>query len=243
MTQATPSAAEEPRGGSGEMFDRIAARYDLLNRLISLGLDRSWRRKLVRALNCHGEQAPRILDVATGTADVALDIAKELVQAQVVGLDPSRGMLDVGERKIREQSLVERVSLVQGDAQDMHQLETDSFDAACISFGIRNVPDRLLGLKEMARVTRPGGKVCVLELSEPRGGVLAPFARFHVHHVVPTLGSLLSGAREYRYLQRSIEAFPPPEAFAALMEQAGLGQVRVEPMSFGAAHLYTGTVE
>jgi demethylmenaquinone methyltransferase/2-methoxy-6-polyprenyl-1,4-benzoquinol methylase len=225
------------------MFDRIAARYDLLNRLISLGLDKSWRRKLVRALNCHDKPSPRILDVATGTADVALDIAKELEKAHVVGLDPSGGMLDVGQRKIKEQALAQRVSLVQGDAQDMHQLESDSFDAACISFGIRNVPDRLLGLKEMARVTRPGGRVCVLELSEPRGGVLAPFARFHVHHVVPTLGSLLSGAREYRYLQRSIEAFPPPEEFASVMREAGLGQVKVEPMSFGAAHLYTGTVE
>jgi demethylmenaquinone methyltransferase/2-methoxy-6-polyprenyl-1,4-benzoquinol methylase len=234
--------AQGPRGGSGEMFDQIAARYDLLNRLISFGLDRSWRRRLVAALRCDG-RAARVLDVATGTADVALDIARLLPQAEVVGLDPSRGMLDVGDQKIARRGLEGRVRLVVGDAQAMGDFADDSFDAACISFGIRNVPDRVQGLREMGRVTRPGGKVCVLELSEPQGGGLAPFARFHVHHVVPALGSLLSGSREYRYLQRSIAAFPPPEVFAGLMREAGLVDVQVERMRFGAAHLYVGTAE
>src|SRR5690606_24145018 len=108
----------------------------------------------------------------------------------------------------------------------------------CIAFGIRNVPDRRQALCEMARVVKPGGRIGILELSEPRGGVLGPLARFHVHTVVPWVGSLLSGAKEYRYLQRSIAAFPPAEEFAALMSDAGLEVLRVEPLTFGVAHLY-----
>ncbi len=227
------------RGGSGQMFDRIAARYDTLNRLMSLGLDRIWRRRLVLALGCEGRC--RVLDVATGTADVAIDVATYHPLGQVTGLDPSKGMLEVGQRKIEQMGLEQRVELVEADAQAM-PFEDDRFDAACVSFGIRNVPDRLLGLREMTRVTRPGGRVVVLELSEPTEGIMAPFARFHVHHVVPRLGALLSGSKEYRYLQESIQAFPSPSDFADLMREAGLRDVRHEKMSFGAAYLYTGTV-
>lgn len=229
-------------GGSGQMFDRIAARYDLLNRLISLGLDKSWRRKMVAALAVDGDGAGQeVLDVATGTADVALAIAQTHPKAHVVGLDPSVGMLEVGHRKVEDLTMKERVELVEGDAQAM-DFEDDRFVGACISFGIRNVPDRLKGLREMTRVVKPGGKVVILELTEPRQGLLAPFARFHVHHVVPTLGAILSGSWEYRYLQRSIAAFPSPEQFAEIMTEAGLRDVTFEAMSFHAAHLYVGTV-
>ena len=120
--------------------------------------------------------------------------------------------------------------------------DDNRFSGSCIAFGIRNVPDRQQGLKELARVTRSGGHVAILELSEPRGGLLSPFARFHVHHLVPFLGSILSGAKEYRYLQRSIQAFPPPEEFKAMMEAAGLTDVKAERMTFGAAHLYVAKV-
>ena len=241
MQTATHDASlpARPSGGSGEMFDQIAKRYDLLNRVMSLGLDRSWRRKLVSNLST--DVPARVLDVATGTADVALDIAKTFPPAEVVGLDPSRGMLDVGVDKIEAAGLSHRVSLIQGDAQEM-PFADDSFDAACISFGIRNVPDRMLGLQEMTRVVRRGGRVVVLELNEPEDGVLAPFARFHVHHVVPRLGALISGAKEYRYLQESIAAFPAPQDFAQMMGDAGLSDVQVIRMSFGAAHLFVGTV-
>ena len=224
----------DPRSdGSGAMFDRIARRYDLLNLLMSFGLDRRWRRELIAALEL--SENGRALDVATGTADVAIGIARAIAVAQVVGLDPSDGMLAVGRDKVAAANLDDRVELVAGDAEDM-PFADDTFDAACISFGIRNVPDRAGGLREMGRVTRPGGVVAVLELAEPRGAL----ARFHVGAVVPRLGALISGDREYRYLRKSIAAFPPPEEFAALMQGSGLTDVHWRPMSFAAANLYIG---
>ena len=223
--------------GSGAMFDRIAGRYDRLNRIISLGMDRGWRDRLVRAMKLPASS--RFLDVATGTADVALAIADMHGDAQVVGLDPSSNMLDVG--RIKAQAYGQRIELVQGDAQALPFADA-AFDAACISFGIRNVPDRAKGLAEMRRVVKPGGRVVVLELGEPKGGPLAFFARLHVHHIVPRLGAYLSRAPEYRYLQRSIAAFPPPEEFAAMMGEAGLAEVGIERLAFGAAHIYCGRV-
>jgi len=217
------------------MFDQIAGRYDLLNRVMSLGMDRGWRRKLVAALAV--PDSGHILDVATGTADVALAIARTHRGAIVVGLDPSAAMLDVGRGKIDAAGLTDRITLVPGDAQRL-PFDDDSFDGVCISFGIRNVPDRLAGLKQMTRVTRPGGKVCVLELSEPK----SPLARFHVHQIVPRLGAWLSGSSEYDYLQRSIAAFPPPDEFSSLMTMAGLHSVTAAPLAMGAAHLFVGTV-
>lgn len=227
----TPPQDTAPRGGSGEMFDAIAERYDLLNRILSLGMDQSWRRALVESL---GPEPDRILDVATGTGDVARAIATRYPGAQVVGLDPSGGMLRAGSAKFTG-----RVSAVQGDGQRL-PFPDNSFAGASIAFGIRNVPDRALGLREMARVVRPGGAVSILELSEPRGGFMAPFARFHVRQVVPRIGALLSGKREYRYLQTSVAAFPPPEEFKALMEESGLRDVELTRFTFGAAYLYVG---
>ncbi len=223
------------REGSGAMFDGIAARYDLVNRVISLGIDQSWRRKTVRALGLANSH--RVLDLATGTADLAIQVARSEPSVNVVGLDPSGKMLDVGRSKVQRAALTSRVELVQGDAQAL-PFGDQSFDAVCIAFGIRNVPDRGQALREMARVTRPGGRIAILELSEPRGGFLGALARFHVHSVVPYVGALLSGDKEYQYLQRSIAAFPPAEAFAALMQSSGLDVIAVEALTFGVCHLY-----
>jgi len=224
--------------GSGAMFDAIAQRYDLLNRLLSLGIDQRWRKRTVRAL---GETARgKVLDLATGTADLAILIARESLAAEVTGVDPSPGMLAIGRQKVERLGLSARITLSEGDAQAL-PFADGTFDAATIAFGIRNVPDRLAGLRELARVTRRGGRVAVLELSEPRGGLLGPLARFHVHTVVPWLGSLLSGAKQYRYLQASIAAFPPASDFAKLMESAGLQVLEVIPLTFGVAHLYVAT--
>lgn len=230
---------ELPRAGSGEMFDAIAPRYDLLNRIISLGIDQRWRAKTVAALEL-GEGPARVLDLATGTADLAIRIARTHAAAHVVGIDPSSEMLAVGRQKIEDAGLAERVELSLGDAEAL-PFEDDSFDATTIAFGIRNVPHRSRALREMARVTRTGGAVAILELSEPRTGLVAPFARLHVHHVVPTLGAWLSGAREYRYLQRSIAEFPPPAEFAELMRQSGLEVRSVTPLTFGTCALYVAT--
>lgn len=237
MTSNLP-APTGPSAGSGEMFNRIAERYDFMNRLMSFGLDLRWRKKLLNAL----ELAPghHLLDVATGTADVALDACKRVDDLRVTGLDPSAGMLGVGQRKINEAGRSEQITLVEGDALDM-PFEDNHFESSCVSFGIRNFPDRLQGLREMTRCVKPGGRVAVLELSEPRGGLLSPFTRFHIHKVVPILGAFLSGDKEYRYLAKSIQAFPPPAEFAALMEEAGLIDVHFEPMTFRVAHLYVGT--
>lgn len=232
---ATGPSGEPPRPGSGAMFDRIAHRYDLLNRVLSMGLDQSWRRRLVAAVESR-ETTPQMLDLATGTADVALSLARAYKSAQIVGSDPSEGMLEVGRQKVRELGLEARVRLESGDAQQL-SYEDGAFDGVTMAFGIRNVPDRMAALREMCRVTRPGARVCILELGEPGN----PLARFHVHHVVPLLGAFLSGAREYRYLQSSIAAFPPPDAFVQLMAEAGLEDARFEVMFMGVAHLYVGT--
>jgi demethylmenaquinone methyltransferase / 2-methoxy-6-polyprenyl-1,4-benzoquinol methylase len=235
MTHA--ELATVPPTGSGAMFDAIAARYDLLNRILSMGIDVGWRRTAVR-LACVPENG-RALDVATGTADLALALALATPTATVLGIDPSRGMLGVGEKKVRARGLESRVTLSEGDAQALPYPDA-SFDAVTIAFGIRNVPDRPRALREMARVLRPGGRLVVLELSEPRRGILGPLARFHVHHVVPRIGALLSGAREYRYLQASIAAFPAPEAFAAMIREAGLVDVTFRTLTFGVAAIHVG---
>lgn len=236
--------------GSGAMFDAIADRYDLLNRLISLGVDKRWRARTVRAIvpavrdtvaTPRGARlrpkvaSRRVLDLATGTGDLAIAIAEALPEAQVTGVDPSARMLAVFREKLG--TLADRIELLEGDAQALPFADA-RFDATTIAFGIRNVPDRARALAEMARVTRPGGRVAVLELSEPREGLIAPLARFHVHTVVPAIGAWLSGKREYRYLARSIAAFPPPEELAAMMEAAGLRMIEIVPMTFGTCTLH-----
>ncbi|HVW26597.1 MAG TPA: bifunctional demethylmenaquinone methyltransferase/2-methoxy-6-polyprenyl-1,4-benzoquinol methylase UbiE [Polyangiaceae bacterium] len=217
------------------MFDKIADRYDLLNRLLSLGIDQGWRQQAVAELEL-GPSAD-VLDIATGTGDLAILEATTHPGCRVQGVDPSSRMLDIGRKKVERAGLSARVTLVQGSAESL-PFEPRSFDGVSIAFGIRNVVDRPRALREMARVTRPGGRVVVLELSEPRSGILGPLARFHVHSVVPFLGGLISGSREYRYLQQSIAAFPPAEQFAGLMEDAGLAVVETRPLTFGVATLY-----
>jgi demethylmenaquinone methyltransferase/2-methoxy-6-polyprenyl-1,4-benzoquinol methylase len=225
------------RPGSGAMFDRIARRYDLLNRVLSLGLDRRWRRRTTAALGLGA--GARVLDLATGTGDLALEILRQHPDAHVVGVDPSRGMLDIARDKAARRGAADRLALEVGVAEEL-PFEDRSFDAVTIAFGLRNVPDRARGLAEMSRVLRPGGRLAVLELGEPRGRVLGPLARFHIHRVVPRLGALLSGAREYRYLETSIAAFPPPEQVTEMLAAVGLTPARPRPFVFGACHLFVG---
>lgn len=221
--------------GSGAMFDRIARRYDLLNRLLSLGADQCWRMRAVEALALCGEV--RVLDVGTGTADLAIAIAKRFAGARVVGVDPSPRMLALARMKCCKAGLADRVALVEGDAQQLPFCD-EVFDAVSIAFGIRNVPDRGQALREMVRVTRPGGRVAVLELTNPRGGLLASLARFYVHQVVPVVGRWWGRGQEYRYLSRSIALFPTPADFVATMEAAGLSVLAVERMTMGACTLF-----
>lgn len=232
---AVSRAVAKPAPGSGEMFDRIAQRYDLLNRILSLNVDQRWRRATIRALRLMPES--KVLDLATGTADMALLIHQLHGNVTVTGVDPSRGMLDVGVRKVQDAGASARITLEQGDAQRL-PFQAASFDACCIAFGIRNVPDRVAALREMNRVVRPGGRVCILELSEPRRGLIAFGARLYIHQLVPRIGAILSGKEEYRYLQTSVSAFPPPELFAQRMGEAGLRVLEVIPLMFGVCQLY-----
>ena len=178
------------------------------------------------------------LDLATGTGDLALMIARRHADATVIATDPSRRMLDVAIEKARP--LGARVQLAVGDAQAIERPDA-SVDGVSMAFGIRNVPDRPKALREMARVTRPGGRIAILELSEPRHGALAALARFHIHEVVPRIGGALSGSSEYGYLQRSIAAFPSPETFAMIMDDAGLDVLEVAPLTLGVVCLFVAT--
>lgn len=229
-----------PNPGSGEMFDQIAGRYDMLNRLMSMGIDQSWRRKTVAAMELPADAC--VLDLATGTADLAMMIARTHPDASVVGSDPSARMLEVGNDKVERGGLSDRVALELGDAQSLPYAD-DTFDGCCIAFGIRNVPDRAAALREMARVTKPTGRVAVLELGEPSVGWLSPLARFHVRKVIPRLGGMLSGSKEYKYLQESIAAFPSADDFAALMTESGMKVLEVKPLTFGACTLFVAQPE
>jgi demethylmenaquinone methyltransferase/2-methoxy-6-polyprenyl-1,4-benzoquinol methylase len=238
MTRAEPMSGPGAGAGSGLMFDRIAHRYDLLNRLMSFGLDRWWRRQTVAALALG--PGHRVLDLATGTADLALAVARRHDGVAVVGVDPSPRMLAIGRQKVERAGLGDRVTLGSGTAEAL-AFPDAAFDGVCMAFGIRNVPERDRALREITRVTRPGGRVAILELTEPRAGLLGGLARFYIHRVVPWLGALLSGAREYRYLEASIAAFPSPTAFTEMLTAAGLEPLRVVPLTFGACTLFVAT--
>ncbi len=227
-----------PLAGSGAMFDGIATKYDSLNRILSLGADLRWRRRMIDRLVL--TPRARMLDVATGTGDVALLALARHPEVLVEGIDPSEAMLAIARKKADEAAVSSRLMLRAGTAEKLPFADA-SFDAATIAFGIRNVPDRPAGLREMRRVVRPGGRIAILELTEPPG-LLGVAARFHVHRVVPRIGALLSGAREYRYLASSIAAFPPPDRFVTMMEEAGIESLSRESFAFGAATLFVGGV-
>ncbi len=230
-----PTKGASVRPGSGAMFDRIAPRYDLLNRLTSFGLDQGWRRRTVRSLGIGA--GSHVLDLATGTADLALMLREYEHGARITGLDPSEGMLALGREKIAAAGAADAIVLESGSAEELPHPD-DSFDAVMMAFGIRNVPDRVRALREMGRVTRPGGRIAILELTTPEGNLLAPLARLHLALVVPLLGRLLSGAEEYRYLRDSIGAFPRPAEFAETMRSAGLSIVECRGFTFGSATLF-----
>lgn len=221
--------------GSGRMFDAIARRYDLLNRINSFGLDRSWRRKMIAALGIL--PGHRVLDLATGTADLPVMISRQVPDVSVVGLDPSEGMLGVGAEKVEAAGLSEQVRLVTGDAQAL-PFEDASFDRVTMAFGIRNVPDRDKALAEIHRVLKPSGRVAILELSEPKAGLMGFFARLHVRYGVPLVGAVVTSGGEYTYLRESIEAFDSQERFEARLRDAGLTIDETMPLTLGACHCF-----
>jgi demethylmenaquinone methyltransferase/2-methoxy-6-polyprenyl-1,4-benzoquinol methylase len=219
------------------MFDRIAPRYDLLNRVLSAGTDVRWRRRAVDFL----ELAPplRVLDLCTGTADLLVEAVSRDPRNSGLGVDLAQGMLARGARKLERRGYAARARLAGGDGERL-PVPSASFDAALVGFGIRNIGDPRRALGEVHRALRPGGRFVVLEFGVP-GGLLGRVYRIYFTALLPRIGRLVSGdGSAYSYLPASVQAFPSPQAFAALMEQAGFASVRIERLTLGIACLYRG---
>lgn len=240
MTPPAEENAPEPsRTEVWRMFDRIAHRYDVLNRVLSFGRDVAWRKRMARYLP-DGRHLD-VLDLATGTADqlLFLDQAGAPIRSGV-GMDMAEQMLDRGRAKIARQGLHDRLSLRTGDATAI-PASAASFDAVTISFGIRNVVDVGQALAEMFRVLRPGGRVLILEFSLPAHPVVRAGHLFYLRRVLPRIGGWVSGdPRAYRYLNQTIETFPYGDAFCRLMAEAGFTDCRDHPVTLGVASIYRG---
>jgi len=221
-----------------EMFDSIAPRYDFLNRLLSLGVDQRWRRFAVRQIRCAADG--RVLDVATGTGDVALAIAASTPETvNISGIDFSSQMVALGQEKVKNSPYPDRITLQVAPCEAI-PFESDSFDSATIAFGIRNVVDRLRGLKEMHRVLKPEGRVVILEFSNPRSKVFKSLYNFYFLKVLPVIGGMFSQFSAYRYLPDSVLEFPPQEEFKRIMAQAGFRNIVHHDLTFGIATVYVG---
>lgn len=221
-----------------ELFSGIAAQYDSINRLQSFKRDVSWRNFAVEKMRFF--KTKRFLDVATGTADLALGAALKHPEITVVGVDIAEKLLEIGRDKAKTQGMANRVELKYGNALDL-EFQDASFDVAGIAFGIRNIQNRLQALNEMKRVVTPGGQVMVLELSYHGTGLIKPLYSIYLKAIIPFMAKLIARNREaYEYLGRSIIEFPSPDDFCKLMRQAGLEEVRSWPLTFGVTRLFVG---
>jgi len=218
-------------------FDAIVPRYDLINRLLSCGRDMAWREQMARHLPDKPDL--RVLDLATGTGDVPVALSRAGRRwAQMIGMDPSFPMLERAKEKAESLHWSTPVRWVRGDANHI-PLRGECVDAVTVAFGVRNFPDRARALTECLRVLRPGGRLLVLEFSTPKAGCVRWAYLCYLRHIVPRVGSMLSGSFEaYRYLARSIEAFPKTETFCNTLCDAGYGRVRAYPIMLGIVTLY-----
>lgn len=223
-----------------KMFGEIAPGYDRMNHLLSMNVDRYWRWRTVKKLS--PSQGARILDLCTGTGDLAIAFANSAHgQCEVTAADFCREMLEIGETK-RQRRRLPNITFVQADAQRL-PFPDELFDFVTVAFGLRNVADTDRGLREMTRVTRPGGRVAVLEFSTPRRQPIKSMYGFYFKHILPRIGQWLARNESdaYRYLPESVGDFPSYEALAQRMQQAGLTSVTFHPLTFGVATLYVGT--
>ena len=235
---ATPLVDKSPDRIAG-MFDAIAPRYDLLNRVLSAGIDQVWRARAVRGLALTGRET--LVDVCAGTADVALEAvgAGPHGAARAIGVDFAGAMLALGLRKVVARGMTDRVTLVRGDALRL-PLATGAADAATIAFGIRNVADAAAGCAELARVVKPGGRLAILEFGVPRVPGLGAMYQWYFSAVLPRLGRLVSGhSAAYSYLPASVGSFAAPAEFVKMLERAGFVDVRADPLTFGIVYLYS----
>lgn len=238
-TVENPQQMESTRREAWKMFDRIAHRYDLLNRLLSFGRDVAWRKRVARHLPPGGSLS--VLDLATGTGDLLISMVTQRGGiAEALGIDLAEKMLAVGKEKLRRRRLDGQIRLQPGDAADI-PFEDDHYDAVTIAFGIRNVPDVPLALREMRRVLKPGGRVLILEFSLPANYLVRHIYLFYFRHILPLVGSLISGdSYAYRYLNRTVEIFPYGQEFLNLLTAAGFENVGMTPLTFGVATIYQG---
>lgn len=221
-----------------EMFDNIAPTYDRLNHILSFNFDKLWRRRTVNkvAAGCPKE----ILDVAAGTGDVAIALARRISTAKITGIDLSDNMLSIGRDKVEEKELSDRIVLMQGDAEQM-SFADGSFDAVTIGFGIRNFGDIDAGLREASRVLRPGGKIYILEFSTPKGKIFGALYKFYFHNVLPLIGKFLSkDSGAYEYLPESVDNFPEYLLFLRRIESSGFTKCRADRLMRGIAYIYEG---
>jgi demethylmenaquinone methyltransferase/2-methoxy-6-polyprenyl-1,4-benzoquinol methylase len=235
MTVTPYSSDGSKREQVEQMFDAISPKYDLLNRLFSLGIDQGWRRKVIRMV---GESpVDHLLDVATGTADLAILAASKA--RHVTGIDISEGMLSHGRTKVDQRGLSQRITLQQADSTALPFADA-TFDAVTVAFGVRNFEDLAQGLREMMRVLKPGGRVFILEFSKPQHAPMKQLFRFYFHRVMPLIGrSVSKDAAAYTYLPKSVDAFPQGAEFLSLLTTAGGRGAKARSLTGGIATLYT----
>ena len=222
-----------------KMFDRVAWRYDLLNRLLSMGIDCVWRKKMASFLPSGDDLV--VLDLATGTADQLLFLFQQSTRLQSgIGMDLAQRMLDIGRKKVAKRGLSEDIVLKTGDAMNI-PAEENQFDAVTISFGIRNMAHVDKALREMHRVLKPGGRVLILEFSLPSNPFIRRLYLFYLRHILPWIGETVSGdSKAYRYLNETIETFPHGEAFCDLLKDTGFAAPEAHALTFGIAAIYKG---
>lgn len=219
-----------------QMFDGIAHSYDRLNHVLSLGIDRRWRRKTIKALLPYKPQ--RMLDIATGTGDFALLAAEMLKPESIVGADLSEGMMQIGRQKVEKAGLSKTISFQKEDCMNL-SFADGSFDAVIAAYGVRNFADLDRGLREMLRVLRPGGHVAILELATPKRFLMKQLFWLYSHAVMPLVGKLVSkDKRAYSYLPQTMEAVPQGKDMQAIMEKAGFHNVSFKPFTFGLSTMY-----
>ena len=219
-----------------EMFDKIAFRYDFLNHFLSAGIDIGWRKKTLRQLvSLHPKN---ILDVATGTGDMAILACRILQPEKVTGIDLSDGMLEIGYRKIEKLGLQHRIELLKGDSETI-MFGADSFDAVTVAFGVRNFEDLEQGLSEIKRVLRPGGRLAILECTKPKIPIIKNFYNFYLNVMAPLIGRVISKNKNaYRYLNESVQKFPEGKDFVEILKKLGYKNASCKPLSLGISTIY-----
>lgn len=222
----------------GKMFDNIAPYYDFLNRLLTLRIDVLWRRKAIAAIK--NRNAKRILDVATGTADLPVEINKQLQPDQIIGMDLSKEMLEVGKKKMTKRGLDGLVQLDQGDSENL-QYESDYFDVTTAAFGVRNFENLKAGLSEMHRVLKTNGQIVILEFSRPTIFPFKQLFNLYFKYILPLIGKVTSkDPKAYQYLYESVQAFPDGEDFLAILREVGFNSNQCKKLSLGICSIYTG---